>query len=366
MAKPKTNIVWTKLEIDTLKRFYPDKTIKEIMVFFPQRTELSVRAKVAELGILKNKPTYKKGDKFNLLTIMDSSPIITPKNTLWKCKCICGEIIKVPQGLLAKRKGCFKCSHLNRRDKWQRLWRIAKNGAKKRNIEFLCSKEDIIQQFNKQNGCCALTGTVLIVGEIKKEETTASLDRIDSNQGYTLDNIQWVHKTINTMKMALSEDKFLDFCNKVLNHHFDALRNIKIKKTSPDAIIPTIGSENAAGFDIYSCEEVVFAPHEIKFVDSGISIEPPKNFRCNLHARSSLPKKMFSLANNVGIIDSDFRGTIKMLLYNLSNKQNLVSKGDKLCQLVMVPDYKAKNFPLNVVNQLSETQRGVGGFGSTD
>src|SRR5580698_1502569 len=89
-------------------------------------------------------------------------------------------------------------------------------GAKRRNIKFNITIEDMWNQFLKQNGNCALTGVKLTFSSLSgKNDGTASLDRIDSSKEYTIDNIQWVHKNINYMKMDLNETEFIRWCNKV-------------------------------------------------------------------------------------------------------------------------------------------------------
>jgi len=94
--------------------------------------------------------------------------------------------------------------------------RMAGN-AKSRKIPFNITKEQAWEQFQKQDGRCALSGIELVLA-LPLAKSTASLDRIDSNRGYTSDNIQWVHKTVNLMKNALTEKEFLDFVAKIHSH----------------------------------------------------------------------------------------------------------------------------------------------------
>lgn len=170
---------------------------------------------------------------------------------------------------------------------------------------------------------------------------------------------------------------------------------IKLKKLHPDAILPTIGSEDAACYDLYALEDVEFKPGEIKLVKTGWAIDPPLGWRTNIYVRSSTSlKKDFMLANSVGIIDADYRGelcvqlmnikleTIKIciplwyqnefeILTNFITKDitvfgtNIIKRGDKIAQFELVPHNPARGFPIEEVDQLSETQRGEGGFGSS-
>lgn len=131
-----------------------------------------------------------------------------------------------------------------------------------------------------------------------------------------------------------------------------------------------------ACFDLYALEDTEFSPFEIKLVKTGISIELPENFRSNIYVRSSTPlKKGFMLANSVGIIDNGYRGELMIQLLNISNilngngevyfKKNKISRGDKIAQLEIVQAIPAGSFEFKIVSELSQTERGEGGFGST-
>ena len=141
--------------------------------------------------------------------------------------------------------------------------------------------------------------------------------------------------------------------------------NINIKKLNPDAVIPTRGTEYAAGADLYACisEPVTIAPSETKFIGCGISLEIPENYAGLIYARSGLSCKMgLAPANKVGVIDSDYRGEIIVALHNHSNEERTVMNHDRIAQLVVTP-FLSVDF--NEVSELSDTKRGEGGFGST-
>ena len=141
--------------------------------------------------------------------------------------------------------------------------------------------------------------------------------------------------------------------------------NINIKKINPDAIIPTYGSTDAAGADLYACldENVSIAPGETFLVKTGLSMEIPVGFAGLIYARSGLStKKGLAPANKVGVIDSDYRGEIMVPLYNQSNIPQTISSGERIAQMVIPPFIQGV---FSEVDDLSSTARGEGGFGST-
>ncbi len=141
--------------------------------------------------------------------------------------------------------------------------------------------------------------------------------------------------------------------------------NINIKKINPNAIIPTYGSVDAAGADLYACIEadVTIAPGETYLVKTGISMEIPVGFAGLIYARSGLStKKGLAPANKVGVIDSDYRGEIMVALYNQSDKPQTIEPGERIAQMVITPFIQGI---FNEVDELSDTARGEGGFGST-
>ena len=141
--------------------------------------------------------------------------------------------------------------------------------------------------------------------------------------------------------------------------------SINIKKINPNAIIPTYGSVDAAGADLYACidENVTIAPGETFLVKTGLSMEIPVGFAGLIYARSGLStKKGLAPANKVGVIDSDYRGEIMVPLYNQSNIPQTISPGERIAQMVITPFIQGV---FSEVDDLSSTARGEGGFGST-
>ena len=143
------------------------------------------------------------------------------------------------------------------------------------------------------------------------------------------------------------------------------MTQLNIKKLKDNAIIPTYGSEFAAGADLYACvdEPVTFLPGETKFIGTGIAMEIPKGYAGFIYARSGLSCKIgLAPANKVGVVDSDYRGEITVALYNHAPKARAIEPNERIAQIVIAPFLKV-NF--NEVSELSDTTRGVDGFGST-
>ena len=140
---------------------------------------------------------------------------------------------------------------------------------------------------------------------------------------------------------------------------------IAVKKISPKAILPTYGSAEAAGADLYACleEPVTIGPGETAWIPTGIAMEVPKGCAGLIYARSSMGvKRGLAPANKVGVIDSDYRGEIRVVLLNHGKEPQTVSHGERVAQMIITPVVT----PAYVeVPELSDTDRGTGGFGST-
>lgn len=146
------------------------------------------------------------------------------------------------------------------------------------------------------------------------------------------------------------------------------MKIINIKKTDENAKIPTYGSVYAAGADLYAVihneeNKVEILPGETAFIDTGIVMEIPNGYVGLVYARSGLScKQGLAPANKVGVIDSDYRGNIMVALYNQSNEVRTVSEGDRIAQIIIQP---VEQFGFKVTENLSNTVRGNGGFGSS-
>lgn len=142
---------------------------------------------------------------------------------------------------------------------------------------------------------------------------------------------------------------------------------IKIQKLYEDAEIPTYGSALSAGMDLYAHleehEMLLIKPHETIKVGTGIAVEPPVGYFGAVFARSGLATKQgLRPANCVGVCDWDYRGEYIVALHNDSEEEREVRNGDRIAQLVFLPYITGE---IKVVDELSNTERGDGGFGST-
>lgn len=141
--------------------------------------------------------------------------------------------------------------------------------------------------------------------------------------------------------------------------------NVPIKKLNPDAVIPTYGSQYAAGADLYACidSNISFQPGETKFIPTGLAMEIPVGYAGLIYARSGLAcKKGLAPANKVGVIDADYRGEIMVALHNHSKEPVTIEPKERIAQLVITP-YLTAIF--EEADELNDTVRGEGGFGST-
>lgn len=143
------------------------------------------------------------------------------------------------------------------------------------------------------------------------------------------------------------------------------METIAVKKLRAGAKMPTFGSEEAAGADLYACldEEVTVAPGQTVFIPTGLAMALPKGYVGLVYARSGLAcKQDLAPANKVGVIDSDYRGEFMIALHNHGKETRTVHHGDRVAQLVITPVLH----PLyREEDSLDETVRGTGGFGST-
>ena len=140
---------------------------------------------------------------------------------------------------------------------------------------------------------------------------------------------------------------------------------MRVKKVRPNALIPTYGSAEAAGADLYACldADVVIEPGKTVFVTTGIAMAVPSGYAGLIYARSSMgAKRGLAPANKVGVIDSDYRGEVMVALHNHGTEVQTVCHGERVAQLlvtaVLAPAFEE-------TDELDETVRGDGGFGST-
>lgn len=142
---------------------------------------------------------------------------------------------------------------------------------------------------------------------------------------------------------------------------------VKIKKLHPDAVIPQYASEGASGFDLVAVEDVEVWPGETVKVRTGLAFEIPEGYELQIRPRSGISTKTkIRIPNSPGTVDADYRGEVLVLIENTTDETTnalfQIRKGDRIAQGVIVPVVRAE---FEEVEELSETKRGSGGFGST-
>lgn len=140
---------------------------------------------------------------------------------------------------------------------------------------------------------------------------------------------------------------------------------INVKKVREGAKLPTYGSQYAAGADLYACteSEIEITPHSTAMIPTGIALELPVGYAGFIYARSGLASKRgLAPANKVGVVDCDYRGEVIVALHNHGESAQKIAAGERVAQLVVAP-YITAHF--EEVDELSSTERGAGGFGST-
>ncbi len=140
---------------------------------------------------------------------------------------------------------------------------------------------------------------------------------------------------------------------------------ILIKKTSKEVITPKYKTDGSSGVDLsaFLDKEVVIKPNSSDLIPTGLQVAIPEEFEIQIRPRSGLAaKESIGVLNSPGTIDSDYRGELKIILFNHSNKDFIINNGDRIAQMVLVPILKME---FEEVDSLPNTVRGQGGFGST-
>lgn len=138
------------------------------------------------------------------------------------------------------------------------------------------------------------------------------------------------------------------------------------EETITDHFLPEYSTEGSSGMDLRSSEDLEIQPGEIKLVSTGLKAAIPEGFEIQIRPRSGLAlKKSVTVLNTPGTIDSDYRGEIKVILVNLGKDVFTITRGDRIAQMVLAPVCRALLERVATEDELSGTQRGTGGFGST-
>ncbi len=143
------------------------------------------------------------------------------------------------------------------------------------------------------------------------------------------------------------------------------MQQLKVKKLREDAVAPSYGSEFAAGADLYACSDktIEIAAGQTVLVPTGIAMQIPEGYGGFIYARSGIAaKRGLAPANKVGVVDSDYRGEVMVALHNHSDKTQQIEPYERIAQMVIAPFLKVD---FEVADELDDTVRGAGGFGST-
>jgi len=197
-------------------------------------------------------------------------------------------------------------------------------------------------------------------------------------QGYTVADIKAIKDSYDTIaedyfkivKPTSPKGRYIsaligvykDFLDKILQEGFSRTVNIKIVKDNEEAQLPTYAHFGDAGADLYASEDVEIQPNEVKIVPTGLRVEIPDGYEMQVRPRSGMSTKT-PILGILGTVDSGYRGPLGVMLYNHGTELYLIHKGERVAQTVIAPTYHG-NFL--VVDSLSESERGSGGFGSTD
>lgn len=173
-------------------------------------------------------------------------------------------------------------------------------------------------------------------------------------------------ETGNVLKMKrYKNEPDIDFRERLLSTLKELEKEtIEYKLMHKDAVAPARGTEKSAGLDLCIAEDTTIQPNAVGLVRLGVGFNVPENYVMLLCIRSSTPKKKgIMLANSVGIIDEDYKGEVMALVHNIKNEEVTLEKGERLTQAVLVP---TTYFAPVQVEELTETERGAGSFGSTN
>lgn len=199
------------------------KTVRNVLKYF------NIPARKAKSCLL--------GARFGKLSAVRGVPPDKNRKTMWECVCDCGKtkIIRGQDLIRGKVKSCGCIYKISTRENIKKAYEasaksrfcgfgeltgtylsIVKRSAMTRQLEYLVTPQFLWELFLKQGKKCALSGLPIVFGKRRSgKKQTASLDRIDSNLGYTIDNVQWVHRDLNNMKQALNEVEFVKYCQLV-------------------------------------------------------------------------------------------------------------------------------------------------------
>lgn len=212
---------------------------------------------------------------------------------------------------------------------------------------------------------------------VKEEDLLNKMKTEFLEQGYTVADIKAVKDSYDTIaedyfkivKPTSPKGRYIsaligvykDFLDKILQEGFSRTVNIKVVKDNEEAQLPTYAHFGDAGADLYANEDIEIQPNEVKIIPTGLRVEIPDGYEMQVRPRSGMSTKT-PILGILGTVDSGYRGPLGVMLYNHGTESYQIHKGDRVAQAVIAPTYHG-NFL--VVDSLSETERGEGGFGSS-
>lgn len=325
--------------------------------------------------------TPKEGERINNWEVIKSDVIRKYGRKYIAVRCTCGSgvehLLPYHHYIDKQSLGCKECSkHFTNKGVGEisgSFWALVKSGASKRSIPFDININEAWDLYLKQGGVCALSGVDIsfapTTNKRDRKYQTASLDRIDSSKGYTIDNVQWVHKDANIMKNRFSMDYFSKFA---VGFASKANLKVKIKRLTPNSVIPHYAKDGDAGLDLTATSMHYDEEGNVCY-GTGLAFEIPKGYVGLIFPRSSICKKEILLSNSVGVIDSGYRGEVSFkfkpsMVYassmnlTIGKDDRVYSVGERVGQIIIMP-YPSIEFV--EVDELSETERGEGGYGSS-
>ena len=304
---------------------------------------------------------------------------------IYNC-CVCNKQIKLKPYHVKRYKGPFTCSRTCRGSLLKKIYtgtnnpnfkyndklekflsdrqKAIKLRAKNKNLDFNIPVNYLLNLYNKQNGLCYYTGIPLKITTdnwLKKGQADVdvlSVDRIDPSKGYVEDNLVLCCSSINKLKGNSTLEELNYLLTAISLKNFNVCE-VKFKKVRENAVAPFKANLGDAGFDLTACHVEKF-DDKIK-VFTGISIQAPMGWAMALYPRSSITKKGVMLGNSVGLIDNGYTGEI-IAVFNKINNTADIQVGDRVVQLVPL---KMPFVNFVEVEELSETNRGSQGFGSS-
>ena len=213
---------------------------------------------------------------------------------------------------------------------------------------------DRLARCNAEQGICE--------GDDRERRLLARIRKLSAKYG---DGVARVYRTVLAVCRARSCEQENTEIEARRAPEDDMQAKINVKRLDERAVLPTLGTPYSAGADLYAVTDapITVSPGETAMIRTGLAMEIPEGFVGLVFARSGLAcKQGLAPANKVGVIDSDYRGELVVALYNQAPEPRIVSCGDRIAQLVIMPYLTAA---YTEAQELSDTSRGAGGFGST-